>query len=177
MSLFKSRQPTRTAGLFPPYGLVYGDYALSYGCICRFTDDAERFEYNFIRNLLWGMIPSVEAGTIDQLAAAEEHIQVVKRGVQFYKENKELLFYGRLLELPEYACSANHTVSWTAKDEQQRLHSYTKTGPSIYAALWESANDEKYLLAYNYSRDPQTMAYSGKQYTLEGKAFLKAKLS
>ena len=161
----------------PLFSMIYGDYALSYGCICRFTDDAERFEYNFIRNLLWGMIPSVEAGTIDQLAAAEEHIQVVKRGVQFYKENKELLFYGRLLELPEYACSANHTVSWTAKDEQQRLHSYTKTGPSIYAALWESANDEKYLLAYNYSRDPQTMAYSGKQYTLEGKAFLKAKLS
>lgn len=160
----------------PLFTMIYGDYALSYGCICRFTDEPERFEYNFIRNMLWGIIPSVEAGTAEQLAAAAEHMETVKRGMAFYKENKDLLFYGRLVELPKYTCSADHAVSWVARDEQKQLHPYSKTGKAIYATLWESAQGEKFLLAYNYSPDTQTIEFSGKTYTVAGKGFISQKL-
>ena len=156
----------------PLFSMIYGDYALSYGCICRFTDEAARFEYNFIRNILWGIIPSVEAGTREELAAADDHIEAVKRGVAFYKANQEVLFYGRPVELPKYTCSGTHTVSWIARDEQKQLHHYTKTGPSVYAVIWESAKDERYLLAYNYSPDTQTMVLNGTEYTVEGNGFI-----
>lgn len=160
----------------PLFSVIYGDYALSYGCICRFTDEAERFEYNFIRNILWGMIPSIEAGTAEQLAAAPEHIQAVKRGVAFYQAHQDILFYGRPVWFPGYTCSAEHTVSWVARDEQKQLHPYTKTGPAIYAVLWQSAKGENYLIAYNYSQDTQTMELGGKVYAVAGKGFLSQKL-
>ena len=161
----------------PLFPMIYGDYALSYGSVCCFTHPANRFEYNFIRNILWGIIPSVEAGTAEQLAAASDHMEAVKRGVAFYKENKEVLFYGRPVELPKYTCTADWTVDWVARDEQKQLHPYTKTGPAVYAVIWESAKGEHFLFAYNYSPDPQKIELNGTQYSVAGKGFISQKLS
>lgn len=160
----------------PLFSMIYGDYALSYGSICCFTDKADRFEYNFIRNILWGIIPSVEAGTAQQLSDAKEHIEAVKRGVAFYKENKDVLFYGRPVKLPEYTCTADWKVDWIARDEERQLHPYTKTGPAVYAVIWESAENDAYLFAYNFSPDTQIMTLNGKDYTVEGKGFISQKL-
>jgi len=160
----------------PLFTMIYGDYALGYGCVCCFTDEEKQFEYNFIRNILWGIIPSVEAGTQEQIDAGKAHMAAMKRGVDFYKENQDLLFYGRPVSLPKYTCTGEWSVSWEAKDEEQKLHPYTKEGPAVYTVIWESAEGEQYLLAYNYSNDTQTMALEGKDYTLAGKSFLREKL-
>ena len=160
----------------PLFSMIYGDYALSYGCICCFTNEAKQFEYNFVRNILWGIIPSVEAGTAQQLAAAGEHLEAMKRGVDFYKANEDVLFYGRPVKLPRYTCSADWTVDWVARDEERKLHAYTKTGPAIYAVIWEDTKGQQYLYAYNYSPDTQTMTLNGTDYTVAGKGFLSQKL-
>ena len=160
----------------PLFPMIYGDYALSYGSICCFTGEAAQFEYNFIRNILWGIIPSVEAGTAEQLATGKAHLEAVKRGVAFYKANKDVLFYGRPVELPKYTCTASHKVDWVARDEEQKPHPYTIEGPAIYAVIWESAKGEKYLFAYNYSESAQTMTLNGTEYPLPGKGFISQKL-
>ena len=160
----------------PLFPMIYGDYALSYGCICCFTNEAKQFEYNFIRNILWGIIPSVEAGTAEQIAAGKDHIEAMKRGVDFYKANENILFYGRPVELPQYTCTGSWNVDWVARDEQQKLHPYTQEGPAIYAVIWEDTKGEHYLLAYNYSPDSQKMTLNGREYTVAGKGFLSQKL-
>ena len=161
----------------PLFPMIYGDYALSYGCICRFTDEAERFEYNVMRNILWGIIPSVEAGTTQQIAAGKAHMEALARGVAFYQENQDVLFYGRPVSIPDYTCTADYTVTWVARDEQQQLHPYTKTGPAVYAVIWESAQGEKYLFGYNYTQKKQSITFQGSTYTVEGKGFIKEKLA
>lgn len=160
----------------PLFPMIYGDYAVSYGCICCFTDQAERFEYNFIRNILWGILPSVEAGTAEQIAAGKAHIEAMKRGVAFYKANADTLFYGRPVALPGYTCSGTWKVDWEARDEQQQLHPYTQEGPAIYAVIWEDAKGKRSLFAYNYSPDTQTMTLDGTTYTVAGKGFLRVEL-
>ncbi|MBE7030413.1 MAG: hypothetical protein E7409_03165 [Ruminococcaceae bacterium] len=160
----------------PLFNLIYGDYALAYGSICKFSDRPDRFEYNLVRNTIWGFIPSIEGVDTDELANGAEYLKITKRVVDFYKENKDLFLYGRLAEIPQYTCSKTMELDWDASHEGKNRFTYTKSFPTISAARWESAAGEQYLFAYNYSDDAQTMELDGKMYEVEAKSFAKIAL-
>lgn len=154
----------------PLFSLIYGEYALSYGSICRFDNRLDRFEYNYIRNLLWGILPSIEGVDMAELENGRQYVEVTKRGVDFFKEHKDMFLYGRLAEIPEYRCESL-TMDWEARDEQKNTFTYTKTYPAICACVWESSACERKIFAYNYSDDAKTMEFAGKVYEVAPKSF------
>lgn len=155
----------------PLFSMIYGDYALSYGSICRFSDELAQYECNYIRNILWGILPSMEAGTAEELARSEEYLRILKRGVDFYKAHREVLFYGRPVEIPRYQCSGSWEISWVAKDEEGREHPYEERNSAVSIVIWETSGGERYLFAYNFSPETQTVTVEGREYTVEGKHF------
>lgn len=132
----------------PLFNMIYGDYALSYGSICRFSDTLEEFEFNFMRNLLWGILPTVEGVDMDQLnnGSSSEYLDILKKGVDFFKENKELILYGRLTEIPQYSCKLM-SINWIGMGKN-----ISKEFPCIYATIWKNVDNQIYCLAYNFNK-------------------------
>ncbi|MDD2392507.1 MAG: DUF6259 domain-containing protein [Eubacteriales bacterium] len=130
----------------PLFSMIYGDYALSYGSICRLSDTIEEFEFNFIRNLLWGMIPTIEGFSMDQIndKNSGKYFEIIKEGVDFFKENKELFLYGRLVQIPILQVESMKII-WQMADI-----SYEKEYPSILMTIWTGTKDDSYCLLYNF---------------------------
>ena len=152
----------------PLFSMVYGDYALSYGSICRFVDRNDRFEYNFIRNLLWGIIPCVEGVDAEDLARGDagEKLEILKRAVKFFKEHKDIFLYGRMCEIPEYECET-FPLDWEIED----IGTYVEDTPVICASTWETKDGERYMFAYNFTNDEHKMACNWRTYRVPGKSF------
>lgn len=130
----------------PLFSMIYGDYALSYGSICRFSDTLEVFEFNFMRNLLWGILPAVEGVDIEQLngTGSQGYIDILKKGVSFYKNNKEIILFGRLTGIPQYDCEMVN-LCWTPKTGKN----FSKRFQSVMAAIWQDPDGGQYCFAYN----------------------------
>ncbi|MBE7031314.1 MAG: hypothetical protein E7409_07860 [Ruminococcaceae bacterium] len=160
----------------PLLGMIYGDYSLAYGSTCVLGEQNESFEFNLVRNLLWGILPCLSGVSKTWVNAPGDNSAVIKRVVYFYQENKDLILYGRLCEIPKYTCSATNSMDWVATDEQGGKHPYTDTFPAICATIWEDAQDKKQLLAYNFSESSQTMEMDGKTYEVNAKEFCKVAL-
>ncbi len=156
----------------PLFSMIYGDYALSYGSICCFPDNLDRFEYNYIKNILWGMIPSIEAGEMQELEEKKDFLDAVKRGTDFYKENKEDILYGRLLEIPKYSCDT-FEITWKGKNQGKTpgIYSFTDSVPEIYAVIWQDSKGRKKLYAYNFADKASSMELDGKKYEVDAKSF------
>ncbi|MBE7030411.1 MAG: hypothetical protein E7409_03155 [Ruminococcaceae bacterium] len=152
----------------PLFGMIYGDYALGYGSICRFDKPAEQFEYYLMKNTLWGFIPSIEAGTAEELAAGKEHLAATKRAVDFFKAHKDVLLYGRPYEVLDVDCETC-SIEWQLKREDGKP--FVDTFPAVYAVMWKAADDQDYLFAYNFSNRPQKITVADKEHTIEGKSF------
>ncbi len=160
----------------PLLSMIYGDYALSYGSICRFDDLPERFEYYLMRNTLWGIIPSIEAGDEGQLKDGKQHLASAKRAVDFFKANKELILYGRLCDVPKVYGGEELSIKWDINSEDGNKYSYVDNFSSVYAVIWESSEGKKYLFAYNFSDKLQKAKILEKEYELQGKEFLSVAL-
>lgn len=152
----------------PLFSMIYGDYALSYGSICRFTDAPEVFEFNFIRNILWGILPTVEGVERSELERddAQGFMNVLRKGVDFYKENKEIIFYGRLKGIPDYDCE-QMSIGW----ETENGVSFSKEYPKIFAVLWEDRDENELCLLYNFDNKMQEVNVDGMVIRIPGKAF------
>ena len=153
----------------PLFNMIYGSHALSYGSICRFSDDPANFAYNLIRNTLWGFIPTVEGGAQEELdaPASAEHLRILKQVVAFYQANKPMFLYGRLLDTAQ--CGPETvTLEWEI-DEVGRK---TQTLPAAEAALWETAEGKQLVAVYNFSDTSVTVSAFGKTLTVEAKSFL-----
>ena len=157
----------------PLFSMIYGDYALSYGSACQFIDRNDRFEYKFVRNLIWGILPCVEGGNEEELKRddAPEKLAVLKRAVDFYKENKEIFLYGRLCEIPACECKTLD-MDW----EIDEVGTYVDTFPAICASTWESKDGDKYIFAYNFIDSECTFKAKGNEYTVDGKGFRSFKI-
>jgi len=157
----------------PLFSMIYGEHALSYGSVCKVEVRLDRFEYNMVRNVLWGILPCIEGFTMEQLKSGTEYVKIVKRAVDFYKAHKDVILYGRLSEVPEYTCET-FEMDWQgvcdgkAKGEK---FSYISTLPTINAVIWNKPDGKKVLFAYNYSDSEQTMEMGGKTYTVAAKSF------
>lgn len=157
----------------PLFSMIYSEYALSYGSICRFDDKPDRFEYYLMKNTLWGFIPSVEAGTTEELASGKEHLAIVKRAVDFYKAHKDIFLYGhlcRIVDAPSDCCS----IEWALEGSDVI---FVDTFPAVYAAIWKSAQGEEYIFAYNFSNHPQNVMIQGKEVNIAEKSFFHTRLN
>lgn len=152
----------------PLFSMIYGDYALSYGSSCQFTDRTDRFEYNFIRNLIWGILPCVEGGNDAELKSdtAEEKLAILKRAVDFYKINKDVFLYGRLCEIPECKCETV-SLDW----EIDEVGTYVDTFPAVCASIWEAKDGKKYLFGYNFGEKSCNFKIGDKEFYVAGKSF------
>lgn len=153
----------------PLLSMIYGDYALSYGSICRFCDRTDRFEYNLMRNLIWGILPCVEGGDAAELEdpSAADKLAVLKRAVDFYKIHKEVFLYGRLCGIPKGKCSDTCQIDWVIAGKTE----YTDIFPAICAGIWETREGKKLLFAYNYSKKESILDWCGKRFSVPAKTF------
>jgi len=159
----------------PLFSLIYGDYALSYGSICRFDMPLRQFEYNYIRNIIWGILPTVESVDTKEMENGRKHLKITKCGVDFFKENKDIFLYGRLAEIPEYSCETL-SIEWTATDEEQNSFSYINTFPAVCVAIWKTKEKESFIFAYNFSDSVQTVKMLDKQFEIAEHSFIKINL-
>lgn len=152
----------------PLFNMIYGSHALSYGSICRFSDEPANFAYNLIRNTLWGFIPTVEGGAQAELDSPDsvEHWRTLKQVVAFYQTNKTMFLYGRLLDVVQ--CGPETvTLEWEI-DEVGRK---TQTIPAVEATLWETADGKQQVAMYNFSDTELTVSAFGKTVTVGAKSF------
>lgn len=159
----------------PLFNLIYGDYALSYGSICCFSDRVDQFEYNLIRNTVWGFLPTVEGLDMAEIDSGTEYIEITKRVVDFYKENKDIFLYGRLLSIPEYD-SDILAIEWEARDEARNVYKFDKSFKAVCASLWETKNGETMLFAYNYANEKKIIEIDGNKYEINPKSFCSKKI-
>ena len=147
----------------PLFAMLYKDTKTAYGSICRFDDNNDQFEFNFMRTVLWGMVPTAEGMELNEIEDADDKWAILKKGVDFYKENKELIFFGALKKYYQFENGAKEIT----------FGELSKKCPGVIACLYEYENKE-YIIAYNYSDNEQTVSVDGKEIKLSPKSFIKA---
>jgi len=153
----------------PLFNMIYGGYALCYGSICRFSDPIEIFTFNFIRNILWGFVPTVEGGDESDLniEAIADYYAILRSGVDFYLSNRELLWHSRLLQLCDIPCDS---ISIQFKIRQSGVL-YYKSYPGVYAVIREDHTGKLCCLGYNFLDRKQSVLLFGRQHIIEPQAF------
>ena len=143
----------------PLYSMIYGDYALAYGSICTLNDSPECYAFNFMRNLLWGILPMVEGFSQEELDREESkfHLQITKTTVDFYKANKALFLYGRLVNILDVHCQGI-TLGWDIKN----VGICQEEEKAVQAALWEYADGTSCIIAANVTGKEQVATINGK---------------
>ena len=154
----------------PLYNMIYGDYGLTYGSICTLNDRPACYAFNFMRNLLWGIIPSVDGFTQEELDKEEAafHLRITRTAVEFYKANKELFLYGRLVNVLDVLCQSI-TLDWDIRN----VGVCQEAEKAVLAALWEAADGRRCILAANVTGEEQIATISGKTVTVPGYSFVK----
>ncbi|MBQ1263990.1 MAG: hypothetical protein IIY04_01055 [Oscillospiraceae bacterium] len=154
----------------PLFRMIYGGYAMTYGSICVFSNTPLQFEYNFMRNTLWGMIPSIDGGEMQELQSEKAPIlfDIMKRGVGFYQKHKQMFFHGRLLGPAIVDDCEKIKIGWClAKDTEDQI----ETLDGICAMRWEDTDGRQMILAYNFLDHDADVVIEGKCVTLKAKAF------
>lgn len=135
----------------PLFNMIYGQHMLTYGSICLMSNTAQQFEFNCIRNLLWGVIPSIDGFSMEELRRddAQAYLSVLKQAVLFYHQYKEDILYSRPAKLITLDCPTL-TIEWEQYDGVR----YQKDYPSVQVVEWERPNGTRFCLAYNYGEQP-----------------------
>lgn len=143
----------------PLYNMIYGDYGLTYGSICTLNDRPECYAFNFMRNLLWGIIPSVDGFTQEELDREESklHLLITRNAVEFYKNNKNLFLYGRLVNMLDVRCQSI-TLDWDIKN----VGVCQEEEKAVLAAQWEYADGTSCILVANVTGKEQVATINGK---------------
>ena len=145
----------------PLFKMIYGDSAAAYGSGCKLEGGDAEFEFNYVRNSLFGMIPTAE-GIEAAYASEEEKWKIMKRGVDFFKQNREVLIYGML---DDYITLGDGERSIT-------FNKLVKKCPEVIAAKYRY-KDKVYLFAYNYTETEKVVNLFGKQLSVMPRAFLR----
>lgn len=146
----------------PMFAMIYNDSAVAYGSICKFEHNDEPFTYNYLRNILWGMIPTAEGMEQDWITDAPEKWRVLKQGVDFFKENREILLYGTMEAYYQFAQGGKEIV----------FGDLVRQCPGVICAVYTHQGQTCAML-YNYSNEEQSVAVEGQTLTVPGKSFRK----
>ena len=144
--------------VLPLFAMIYGDSAIAYGSKCKFENSDGDFELNYIQSILYGMIPTVEG-----VEACHENDEfkwsVLKQGIDFFKENREVLIYGILDEYLVF--------------EQNRIVKFDKLEklcPNVTSVVYTYKN-KKYIFAYNFASEAKIIEVDGKTIKIAPKSF------
>jgi len=140
--------------------MIYGDSAIAYGSACAFENNDGAFEFNYMRNILFGMIPTVEGV---EAIHADDTVKwdILKRGVDFFKENREVLIYGELLDYKTH----------NGAGIKVEFNGLVKTCPEVISAVYDYDGAE-YVFAYNYSNKEKSVTVRAKTLLLKSKSFV-----
>lgn len=158
------------ATVLPLFNMIYGDCAVSYGSCLGFSYDISAFEYNFMHNLLFGLVPTIEGFEMSEYSEADEHFDVMKRAVDFYKQHKDLFLYGRICGIPSYS-GEMYDIYFDSSKKDIVLHR-----PAVIQAIWESDTKERYYIAYNISHKDISVEVNGNTFTALAKQFIIKKI-
>lgn len=143
----------------PLFAMIYGDSAVAYGSICKFENNTEQFEFNYIRNILFGMIPTAEG--IEAVHADDAlKWEILKRGVDFFKQNRKVLIYGIL---DDYITLGDGERSIVFNNTEKKC-------PEAICVKYKYKNAE-YVYVYNYSDSKKDVSAFGKQIFVEPNSF------
>lgn len=145
----------------PLFAMIYGDSAIAYGSSCKLESTDAEFEFNYVRNILFGMIPTVEGAPII-CKDEEEKWSIMKRGVDFFKANREVLLRGIMQEYLTFG-DGRRVVKFGAVE---------KSCPDVVLTVYEYKG-EKSAFAYNYSDADKTVSVLNKTLTVKAKSFAK----
>jgi hypothetical protein len=148
---------TENADSIPLFAMIYGDSAVAYGSVCKFENNDDQFEFNYMRNILFGMIPTAEG--IEAIHADDtKKWEILKRGVDFFKQNREVLIYGIL---DDYITFGERTVPFNNAE---------KKCPEVICAKYKYKNLD-YVYAYNYTDSKKHITPFGKSLCIEPNSF------
>ena len=145
----------------PLFKMIYGDSAVAYGSGCKLEGGDAEFEFKYVRNILFGMIPTVEG---IELAYKDELYKwdVMRRGVDFFKQNREVLIYGML----------DDYITLRDAERSVTFNKLVKNCPEVIAAKYKY-KDNEYLYAYNYTDMRKDVTLFGKKLSVEPKSFIR----
>lgn len=152
----------------PLFNMIYAGRALSYGSVCRFSDPIDEFEFKFIRNILWGLLPTVEGIAMDELTRPDAgvYLDVIRRGVAFYRDNREILWHGCFRAVPQVACDPIE-LTWTIGGRR-----YRKQYPGVLAVVREDPTNGSVIhMLYNLHVNVQRIVLGGNKIEIEPKTF------
>jgi len=143
----------------PLFKMIYGDSAIAYGSSCKLEGGDGEFEFNYIRNILFGMIPTVEGAPLE---CKDESFKwdIMKRGVDFFKENREVLLCGIL----------DDYITFGDNERVLKFGRLEKSCPGVVCAIY-SYKGEKKIFAYNYSDSDKSVSVSNKTLKIKAKSF------
>ena len=154
----------------PLFNMIYGDYALSYGAACSFKDELKLFEYRLIRNLLWGVLPTlaIVGATAESLEndSADGYMNVLDKALFFYNNNKDLFLRGRLIQTLE---EVGENIELTLERKDRKLE---KSVPSVVSVLWADKLNKQYYLVYNFGERTETIMLDEPTEILPGKLYM-----
>lgn len=144
----------------PLFAMIYNDSAVSYGSVCTFENQTPQFEFNFIRNILWGMVPTCEGMELREIKNDTEKWEIIRRGVDFYRKHREVLLFGTYEEYFETeACRKTIAFREALID-----------CPGVIASVY-SYQGETYVYAYNYTEEVQRITVRGRELSVEPGSF------
>ena len=148
----------------PLFKMIYGDSAIAYGSGCKLEGEDDAFEFNYIRNILFGMIPTAEGM---EIAYLDEHFKwdVLRRGVDFFKANRMILTHGALEDIVSFG-----------EDRRVSFGRLERSCPDVIAALYKYEGRE-YAFAYNFAAAPRTVTAFGEAFAIAPRAFLGTQLT
>ena len=148
---------TENADSIPLFAMIYGDSAIAYGSVCKFENNDSQFEFNYMRNILFGMIPTAEG--IESIHADDtKKWEILKRGVDFFKQNREVLIYGIL---DDYITFGERAVPFNNAE---------KKCPEVICVKYKYKNSE-HVYAYNYTNSKKCVTAFGKSLCIEPNSF------
>lgn len=155
----------------PLFKMIYGEYGVTYGSHLSFNMPIEKYRFNMVRNVIWGILPTVALDRPDVLrdSSKAEHVKVLRQCVDFYKAHRDIFLYGYIDELLSIE-SPPHLVTFTCCGKD-----YDVTAPSLFAAVW-SFEGKRYAFGYNFADLVQEATVFGKSFTADAHAFFCAEL-
>lgn len=135
----------------PLFNFIYGDYSICYGTSNHFDIPFDIYRYTLIRNMLWGIVPTIEGVTAKQLERDDiyQRFDILKEVTSFYNRYKNKLFYGRPVQIPKVD-GQHFTLTLPCG-----LHGdYTINIPKILPVMWEKG-EERFYIGYNFSDEKE----------------------
>lgn len=123
----------------------------------------DQFAVEFARTLAWGNQPSVHAMSMEHATSARfaAEYRFMVEAARFYREHREFLFDGELLDPGSLLC-AKKEVKFQRRGIYHLAGKYEETVqpalPTVFHNVWRAPDGRTAAILVNWSREPQAYA-------------------